>query len=47
MLYSCAASIADKQHLVLCFPVARKFMAGSQMLRQLYFGALDMEIHSR
>lgn len=25
---------------------ARRFMAGSQMLRQLYFGALDMELHT-
>ena len=29
------------------FPVARRFMAGSQMLRQLYFSALDMELHTR
>jgi len=27
--------------------VARRFMAGSQMLRQLYFSALDMELHTR
>ncbi|XP_078349101.1 uncharacterized protein LOC144634035 isoform X1 [Oculina patagonica] len=26
---------------------ARRFMAGSQMLRQLYFSALDMELHTR
>lgn len=29
------------------FSVARRFMAGSQMLRQLYFSALDMELHIR
>ena len=29
------------------FLLARRFMAGSQMLRQLYFSALDMELHTR
>ena len=32
---------------VFYFFVARRFMAGAQMLRQLYFGALDMELHTR
>lgn len=36
------------QNLILFFFfVARRFMAGSQMLRQLYFSALDMELHTR
>ena len=29
------------------YSTARKYMAGSQMLRQLYFAALDMELHTR
>ena len=32
---------------IVFFFVARRFMAGSQMLRQLYFSALDMELHTR
>ncbi|KAM7427756.1 hypothetical protein ABFA07_021165 [Porites harrisoni] len=42
--YRTGESLPDGLFAKVC--KARKFMAGSQMLRQLYFGALDMEIHS-